>query len=597
MELPHRSALAKQIETEIADYTTKNVHLGDNINYSQHKLIRRITLFETKTYPTGKFDKQGNYKYWFDIISPRIESEVKNIDFDTKNIEAYTPRPIDETANIITNLKVREWLRNNGQAEELNSAIEEGSGWGNVVWKKVKKSYERVDLKNFYVINQTAFSLKETPVIERHERSQSDIRAMGTDKFKYVKEVLDTCGQNAYKNDADSTENDATMPMYTLFERNGEVNLKDLKEETGETVNDGDENKYVFAKVIAAGVQETGHSVKINYIMFAEEMPGKDNSKLYKEYHRSRYKGTWFREGLYEILFDLQVRANEIGNQLARGLEWSAKTIFQSQDKLFIQNILTDMKNGDVIKTQGLAQVETRMQGLDQLLAEWNRIIGIANELANSREIVQGENLPAGTPFRLGALLNVNANKLFDFIREKLSIPVREIFEEWIIPELVRELKAEDVLRLTGDSDMLRRLHEMIVDNWYVENLIAIGPHTIEVGTYLKEQKMEELKKRPLFVKEFHKVFEQYHPHVSVVITGENVDLQSKLQTLGTFISLEVDPVRRSYLVEKAMRMAGVDTGDLPRSTPEQLAGVQPGQEEREGEDTGFTSERELEPA
>ena len=95
----------------------------------------------------------------------------------------------------------------------------------------------------------------------------------------------------------------------------------------------------------------------------------------YEEYHRSRYKGRWWREGLYELLMDLQVRGNQIGNQLAQGLEFAGKLVLSSSDRLIIQNIITDMKNGDIVKTQDLKQVDLRMHAADQLFAEWNRII------------------------------------------------------------------------------------------------------------------------------------------------------------------------------------------------------------------------------
>lgn len=567
-----RPALAKQIEREVTDYLTKDVKLGDGVSYSQHKLVRRVFLFETKTYPTGKFDSQGNYKFWFDMITPRIDAEVKNIDFDTKNVEVYSPRKVDELPNLIINLKLTEWLRENGQAEEINSAIEEGAGWGNVVWKKVRGAYERVDLRNFFVINQTAKTLNESAEIERHSLTQSDLREAGARGWKHVNEVINSCGQNLYKADVDAVGEESTTPKYLIFERNGEVCLKDLKEFQGEEVTEGDEKIYVLAKVIAAGVEGSSSSVSIKYIMFAEKI----SKRPYKEYHRGRYKGRWMREGLYELLFDVQVRGNEIGNQLARGLEWASKIIFTDDDKLAIQSIATDLKNGDFIRSKNLRQVEVRMQGLDQLIAEWNRLVQIANDIANSREIVQGDSLPSGTPFKMGNLLNVNANKLFDFIREKLSIPIREIFEEWIVPELIKDIKAEDVIRLTGDSDMLARLYELIVEDWYVRNLVAIGPHSPEMAQSIKAQKLEELKRQTLFMKEFKKKFEAYKPNVAVVITGENIDLVEKLQTLGTFISLEMDPVRRSYLVERAMRLKGIDAGSLPRSTPDQLAGVKP---------------------
>lgn len=566
--------LAKQMESEISDYLTKPVTLSSGETYSQHKLIRRISLFETHTYPTGKFDKQGNYKYWFDIQTPRIDSEVKNIDFDSKNVEAYSPLKIDEVPNIITNLKLTGFLKETGQAEELNSAIEEGSGWGNIVWKKVGGGYERVDLKNFYVINQVARTLKQTPVIERHQLSQSEIRERG-EKWKDLDKILKECGDKLYKSDVETTQQDTTTPTYFVYERNGEVKLSDLKEFTGEEIQEKDNEKYVYAKVIGVGNEGTSGGVKIKHIARVVELSGYSNKDFYKEYHRSRFKGKWFREGLYELLFDCQVRANEIGNQISQGLQYASKVLFTGEDKQIIQNVVTDLKNGDYIRSKDLRQVEVQMQGFEQLVADWNRIIDLANEIANSREVVQGITPAPGTPLGTSQLLNTNANKLYDFLREKFSIPFREIFEEWIIPDLIESIKAEEVLRLTGDSKMMDRMRELIVDNWYVENLVRIGVHSKEVAETLKAEKMKELaKKKDLFIKEFKKSFENYKPRVSVVITGENTRRLEERDTFIQFVPMEADPVRRSALIEEAMRKSGIDVGGLPKTPQEQLLGL-----------------------
>src|SRR3990167_6237737 len=171
-----RKGLMAQIEDEIHGYLESTIDVGERIGYSQAKLVRRIGLFEGGTYPDGKFDSRGDYKFWYDISSPRIDAEVKNIDFDSRNVEAYSSRPNDALLDLIVNLKLREYLRNTGQAEELNSAIEEGSGWGNAVWCKIKDDYEREDLRNFYVINQTAPSLDDTPVIKRRQFTQKALR-------------------------------------------------------------------------------------------------------------------------------------------------------------------------------------------------------------------------------------------------------------------------------------------------------------------------------------------------------------------------------------------------------------------------------------
>jgi len=564
------SALKSQLENEIRQYLTEPVPISeDEPNYSEHKLKRRISLFENRIYPTGKFDKQGNYKYWFDINTPAINSEVKNVDFDTRDINIFSNRKSDQLACIIANLKIDEYLRKTGQAEEINSAIEQGSGWGNVIWKKVNKSYERLDPKNTFIINQTAFCVDESPVIERHALLASDVRKKEK-VWDNIKEVLTDVKSNTYKPEVGVTDVGTTTPYYEAYERNGETCLKDLKEATGEEVAEGDENKYVLGRVIGFG-KSTASGVTISHIVFAQELKGKKMSDIYKEYHRGRYKGKWWREGLYELLFDLQVRANQIGNQIAQGLEFASKTLFTTPDKLIMQNIITDMKNGDIIRASSFQHVPVRMEGFEQLMQNWNMIISLRNEISNSQEIVTGENSP-NQPFRLGALLNQNANKLYDFIREKFSIPFSEMFEEWIIPEHVKDLKTQDILRLTGDSQMLKRLCMMIVDGWYLENLVTFPPHTNEEAMTLKQQQAEQLMARPDLLMEGIKiVMADFAPHATVDISGEKMNVDSDLQTIGTFVGLEMDPMRRTALIEEAMRLKGLDVANFPKSPPQPL--------------------------
>lgn len=567
--------LKGQIEKEIRQYLTEVVNVGETYDYSQYKLVRRIALFESHTYPTGKFDSQGNYKFWYDGIYPRIVNEVKNIDFDTKDIVVYSDRQNspqkDDLPVLISNLKLKDYLRETGQDEELNATVEEGSGWGNFVLKKIPKGYERVDLKNFYVINQTARCLDETPAIERHQFSQSDLRERAG-KWDNVKEVLDGLKQNSFKTNIESVAQDTTVPYYDIYERNGEVCLKDLKETQGIEPVDGDEDVYVFAKIIAAGTKGTAAGVKIEYIMFAEEMKGKSNEDIYKEFHRSAYRGTWFRQGMYELLFDQQVRLNQIGNQIAQGLEFASKIILQSKDKLIIQNVQSDLKNGDIIKTEGLEQVNLVFAGFSQLVEDWNLVQQTMNDIANSSPIVTGEGLPQRMPFQIAALLNQNSNKLFDYIRQKIGIPFSAIFEEWIIPELIETLTARDILRLTGDAAIMDRIYQMIVDDWYLKNLVAIGPHVNEIRDTLKAQKLAELQKRPhLLMSEIKAVFKDFEPSVSCVITGENSTLPQDMQTYSTFIQLEQDPIRRSAMIEMAMAKKGIDVASLPKSDPQQI--------------------------
>ena len=518
-----------KIKKEINDYKTGSIEICDGYSYSAYKLIRRILLFKNKIYPTGKTDSQGNYKYWFDIISPRVDSEIKNVDFDTKDVKLISDGK-DVGNLIIANNFLQNNFQETGQAEKFNEFIERGVEWGNIAWKKIKGGYKIMELDKFYVLNQAAETLENSDVIEMEIMTASDLQkkiGLWEDVENLIKEAV---GKK--------------ITEFYIYERTGEISEKEYNETKKK--EGGVENKYILTKIIVGGIDKDNPG----HILFCEEI----DEKPYKEYHRGRYNGRWIRVGMIEILFDIQVRANEIGNQIARGLEWAAKAIFRSSDRIIAQNILTDLQSGDIIKSVDLAQVNTRMNGLDQLIADWNRLMQLADKLANSFEVITGETLPSGTPFSLGNLMNINANKLFDFIREKLSIAFQEVIEDWILPDILRQLKSEKIIKLMADNDGYDYYLTLLVNDWYIRNLLALLPHTPEIAINLKNQKIEELKKKKeLLVKLEKEMWDNFKPRAKVVITGENYNLISELETLKSFIQLEQDPIRRTALIEMAM--------------------------------------------
>ena len=116
----------------------------------------------------------------------------------------------------------------------------------------------------------------------------------------------------------------------------------------------------------------------------------------------------------------------------------------------------------------------------------------------------------------------------------------------------------------------------MVANSWYVKNLINLPPHSPEIAQTLKERKMEELMTdKKSAIKVTKGFWDNFEPRVKVIITGENVRLAAEMESLLSFIQLESDPVRRSHLVEMAMAKQNIDVSSLPRSTPEQLLGLE----------------------
>jgi len=559
--------MIKKIQNEIDTYKNQSYTMLDGYSFSAYKLLRRIGLYKAQVYPNGKFDSQDNYKYWFEIIRPRVDSEIKNIDYDTKDIELYTDTNGDFIRLLLANVAMKDYLAKSGEADKLNESVEQGSEWGNVVWKEVGKDYKILELNNFMVLNQTAKTLDESDVIEYEMMISSDLRKK---KDVWNNEAIDRLLKSG-KADVNKSN-----PEFHIYERNGEVSEKEYY--TAKKINkDGDENKYFLVKVIVGGTEKD----KPTEILFCDTI----DKKPYKEYHRSTYCGRWLRMGLYEILMDIQTRANEIGNQIARGLEWSSKTIFRSGDRLIAQNIMTDLQNGDIVKSTDLQQVSTRMEGLDQLIADWNRLMSMADSLANSYEVVTGENLPARTAFKLAAQQNMNANKLFTYIRQKLGIAFGEVINDWILPKLLKELDTKEILRLTSDGGVLNQYYETLIESWYVRNLLSFPPHDAEMGINIKMQKLTELlRNKEATVTLEKEMWKDFLPKIRVSITGENYALATEMDTLSSFISLETDGLRRTALIEMAMKKKGINVTSLPKTPPAQP--VQPTQNTQQTQDT-----------
>jgi len=281
---------------------------------------------------------------------------------------------------------------------------------------------------------------------------------------------------------------------------------------------------------------------------------------------------------MYELLFDYQVRANEIVNQLARGLDWASKVVFKSDDSKTVQNIQTDVANGDVIKTKDLAQVDVRMRGLDQLIADWNRLLQDADRVANSFEIVTGEEMRGNTTFRLGLLMDTNVNKLFYFLRQKLGIAYNKVFKDWVLPELVKDLSGKEIIRVTGDAGFMERFRRLAVDNWYVLNLARIGPHTAEIATVLKEAKYQEMLKTDPYIKNSEKIWKDVLKRLWITITGENTDFSDEYQKMSSMLQFETDPIRRAFLLDRIYAMLGLPVppkvqAEIPQVEPSRASG------------------------
>lgn len=579
MEEPKSRKLPRlfdRIKNGISNYTSQSVEITDGVNFSQFETIKRIYKFRNCDLSGTKINEDLSYDYYYDIISPRVDAEVKNLRFDTKHILLFSKSPVEDFAAIfIANAALKDWMAENGEDEKLKTSVEEFSSNGNVGFKKVRGGYELIDSLNTFIVNQTAKTINDTDIIERHVMSGSQLRSMSVWDFDAVDYSIKNFGGKSFQAAIDTTDIDVSSNSYEVYEFTGEVSEEEFFELFGD--DDGNPNKYFLAKVVVAGLQKEGSDDP--RILFAEKLKGNmDDWYIYA--HRGSYTGRFWRKGLYEILFDHQIRANEIGNDLARGLGWSSKVFFQSKDSKILGNVRTDIENGEIVIAEDLRQVEVRMQGFDQLIADWNRLMQDADRLANSYEIVRGESLPSNTPFRLGALLDQNAGSMFTFLRQKLTLPYQRVFREWVLRSLVKDLKGQEIFALIGNTEVMDQLREVIVEKWYMDNLVKIGPHTRETAEALKADKLSEMKRVDPIIENSKEIWDAVLPRISVTITGENSDIADQVTDLINLVGMEEDPVRRAWILDRIYSVRNIPIPPKREEQPvEQQSSVQNGTE------------------
>lgn len=544
----------KRLENEIKNYLGSTVEIAEGVNFSTHNTIKRIYKFKNRDLTGNKINEDLSYNYWFDIIKPRLDSAVKNLRFDTKNVLVFSKNPTkDFPVVFLSNSALRSWLVNNGEDIKLKEAIEEFCGNGNVIFKKTKKGYDLVDPLNMVITNQTAKTIDDTGLIERHEMTASELTRMTN--WENIKYVIDHLGDKFFKSSENSTDSESSTKYYEIYEYTGEVSEQEYNDLDGK---EGDPDTYFLAKIIVAGLNDGGHGEK--KVLFKEKLPsGKNMSDYYKDAHYGEYQGRFWRVGIYEMLIDHQIFANELLNDLSRGLNWTSKVIFVSSDTSVMQNIRTDLDNGDILPAgEDMRQLDVRLSNMDQINAAWQMVNAEADKLTNSFEVTRGESMPSGTPFRSTVLLDQNTAKMFVHLRQKITLPYRALFREWILPNLVRELKGEEVFNFTGDEQIMDELRMVLVNNWYASNLVQIGYHTVDQAEAIKEEKLKEVREAEPVIRNMPEIWEGVYPRLMVTITGENSDLVDSVQDMVSLMNLEQDPARIAYLLDTIYKVRGI---------------------------------------
>ena len=539
--------------------------------YSQWETVNLIELYYNSKFQSGPYDKEGQRKVFLNVCRFRSDVASKMIDLDTKDFVFIPSNHASIWPSYFFSKDFKQWSKDNFFGELLNDTVERYPKYGTVVLKRLKDKLEPVPLRNLRN-QQDCKTLKEADyVIEEHEYSKSQLEAFGEWDTKEVADYGD---------------------KVKVFERYGEVPKK-IVQGWKKGVYDAEDDDMVKAMTIVIVDEE--HPInqnpkdqtkkvteKILYCVELDEYP-------YEEVHWAKQDGRWLGIGEIENLFENQFSLNELANLRRRALMWASRKVYQSPDDGIAKNLLKDVKDGDILRISPNGQV-TQVDTATRTLAEFNSDEQVwdtnAQQKSFTYEVATGETLPSGTPFRLGVQLAAAVRSHFDLKREKLGLFFKRVVMEFMIPIFKAQAEKEKILTFQMDEDGMNDMKEAIAEvATYNAAREAVMMNNPPDYPSIKARALQEIERRPfLFVQIFKEMYKNMKYHLELVITGEEVDIASKIETWKNIFQIIsanpmalVDQNSRNVL-KKVAGLAGENIDSVLSSIPMQPMGQPMGQ-------------------
>ena len=201
----------------------------------------------------------------------------------------------------------------------------------------------------------------------------------------------------------------------------------------------------------------------------------------FKDFHYMKTRGRWLGVGVVEMLFDVQERVNELKNQKRTSMQIGALKLFQTPDKSVVRNVLTDLQNGDVMltgKEGGITPIENKEQNLEAFKDEEESYSEQTDKLSFAYEALRGDTSDASTPLGTTQIAVAQGTSVFAFKKENLSLFLQEFFNDLVLPELMKDMTPEHMMRFIGSTQEIQKLDQAAAEvhaNNYVKGELLKG--------------------------------------------------------------------------------------------------------------------------
>jgi len=535
------------------DYISGYTEISEHVSFSQRDNINKIDAYLNSKHISGDTDSLGREKPFFNIVTGAVNIWYRATDIDRKNIRIKATKAKDVMGAYLASVHLQDWMKEDAFGVFLNDWGRALARYGSAAVKFVEKGGKlHACVVPWNRLISDTIDFDNNPKIEVLELTEAQLRKNKAYDQEMVEELVNAAAsaRQLLSRERQDNKND----YFKLYEVHGEFSVATLKMAKGQEPDESDFDEYVQQMHVLSFV--ANYPTKGIYSDFCL-VSGREKKDPYMITHLIKEDGRAMAIGAVEHLFEAQWMQNHSVKAIKDQLDLASKLIFQTSDGNFVgQNALSAIENGDIMiheANQPLTQLQNNSHDISSLQNFQSQWQVLAREITSTPEAISGGNQPSGTAYRTVAILNQEANSLFELMTENKGLAIEAMMREYIIPYLKTKMDTSKEIAATLDAHGIKEVEDTFVRNEAIDRnkklikealLQGEVPEPQELGASEAQIRQELsatgavrfIKPDEISDKKWKDLFSDLDWDVEVEVTNEQSDKEAVLTTLTTIL-------------------------------------------------------------
>jgi len=529
------------------DYINSDTQISEHVQFSPKENIDKIEAYLNSKHVSGEKDSLGRDKPFFNIVTAASNVWYRATDIDRSNIRIKSTKSSAHTTAMLANAKSKEWMRKANFGVWLNDWGLTMARYGSAVSKFVEqdgKLIAKVVPWNRLIVD--AIDFDNNPVIEKHYWTPAQLRKNKLFEADQVESLIEHAKKARETVGGDKSDN--KNDYIEVYELHGELPKSLL------TGKESDEEIYVQqVHICAFDTTEDGDYLDFTLYKGQEKNP-------YHIAHLIKQDGRVMSIGAVEHLFEAQWMVNHNEKAIKDHLELASKMVFQTSDPAYQGKNTGDLDNGTILyheMNQPLTQLANTSHDIGSLQnskVDWQNQ---GNDIVSTPDAARGVTPPSGTALGTVQITTAQGLSLFELMAENKGLALEEIWREFVIPNIKKQLDTKEEIVATLDNMSIKQIDSLYIPNeakkrfneMAVEKVIkaletddmsqvpaAYDPRTAErevAGEMKSLGNNRYFAPDELSQKTWKEIFDGFEWDVEIEVTNEQSDKQAILSNLN----------------------------------------------------------------